>query len=63
VLSETLFLLAQTPKAQIELLLLLGKGVLHLVKRQSGHKPSLFLLHTPGSRAEEKSGSTSHVCT
>ncbi len=37
VLSETLFLLAQTPKAQLELLLLLEKGVLQLAFHLDEH--------------------------
>ncbi len=44
VLSETLFLLAQNPKAQIELLLLLEKGVLHLAFHLEEHVKEVLSL-------------------
>lgn len=44
VLSETLFLLAQTPKAQAELLLLLEKGVLRLAFHLDEHINEILTL-------------------
>lgn len=44
VLSETIFLLAHTPKAQLELLLLLENGVLQLAFHLDGHINEVLLL-------------------